>query len=115
MIGTAVSRSFISLLRPSILFIMVIPFFISSIIWLLVLFFTWGLWTELLMGTGAYQWMLSWLGEGFVMEGLGFLLVLLGTLLVFGPLWYLTYILLISTLLFPLLLPRVKKISYPNL
>lgn len=115
MMVDSITNSVKSLLRPSILFILFLPFVAASAFWLLILFFMWNSWVGFFTSTAAYDWLLRSMGEGLFLESLTFFVIMIATLFVFGPLWYLTYILIIALLLFPLLLPKVQKIYYPQL
>jgi CysZ protein len=115
MILNSFTKTFRSLLDPSVLFILLVPFLFASLLWCLILFLAWGSWTDFLVGTAPFHWLMGALGDNVFLDSLKFLVIILGTLFVFGPLWYLTYILLISAVLFPLLLPRVQKKFYPGL
>jgi hypothetical protein len=115
MIGEAIGKTVRSLIRPSVVLILLLPFIVATAFWVVVLVMFWQSWTGFLTGTSTYQWMLSYTGPGNVAEVVTMFGVILFTILVFAPLWYLTYILIIDLLLFPILLPRIQKQDYPNI
>lgn len=115
MIMNAAGKTLRSLLDPSVLLILFLPWILASLFWFLVLFFVWGAWTSFLVDTQAFTWLMGTIGDNLFLDSLKVGVVILATLLIFGPLWYLTYLLIISIFLFPLLLPRIQRKSYPNL
>jgi CysZ protein len=115
MIVDAIAKSLRSLLRPSILLILLIPFLASSIFWLMFLFLAWGNWSGFLGDMALFTWMMNTAGDGALVETIKIFIIFVLTMLVFGPLWYLTFILIISVFLFPMLLPKIQKLDYPDL
>jgi CysZ protein len=104
-----------SLFSPSILLIFFLPFFAATFLLITVLFFSWEIWIKTLSESSIYLTLISYLGDGTLLGILNFILVGLATLLVFGPIWYLVYVFIISVFIFPLLLPKIKKSDYPDL
>ncbi len=115
MIVDAIGKSIRSLFQPSILFILLIPFFVASFLWLTVLYLIRGMWSGFIGDMALFVWMMRNFGEGGFVEGFKVFIVFVLTIMIFGPLWYLTFILIISVFLFPMLLPRIQRLDYPSL
>lgn len=115
MIVDAIGKSIRSLFSPAILFTLVLPFFIASIVWIIVLWAIWGMWSGFIGNMALFDWMMKTFGEGGFIEWFKVFVIFIVTILIFGPLWYLTFILIISVFLFPMLLPRIQKLYYPAL
>ena len=111
----AVTRSFESFLDIRVLFLMAVPFLVASFCMILFLFLFWATWTDFLIGTEVFKWLMGTIGDNFLLTSLKFVVIFLATLFIFGPLWYLSCIILISVFLFPLLLPHLQKRFYPDL
>ncbi len=111
----AIFKSLKSLFDIKVLFLMTIPFFIASFCLVLLLYLFWTPWTNFLVATEAFKWMLENIGDNFFLTSFKFLILGLATLFVFGPLWYLICVFLISVLLLPMLLPHLQKKFYLGL
>ncbi len=111
----AIFKSLKSLFDIKVLFLMMIPFLMASFCLILLLFLFWTPWTDFLVATEAFKWLMESIGDNFFLTSLKFLILGLATLFVFGPMWYLICVFLISVLLLPMLLPHLQKRYYPGL
>ncbi len=115
MILKAYKRAFQSLLDLKVLFLLAVPFFMATFCLILFLILFWTTWTNFLMSTDSFHWLSENIGENFFLISIKFILILVATVFIFGPLWYLACILLISVFLMPLILPYLQKKFYPDL
>lgn len=115
MIFKAYKRAFQSLLDLKVLFLLAVPFLLATICIILLLILFWATWTNFLISTDSFQWLSENVGDNFFLSSIKFILILLATVFIFGPLWYLACILLISVFLIPVILPYLQKKFYPDL
>jgi CysZ protein len=115
MISNSLARTFKSFFTPSIFLTLALPFLIASVLWSLVLFFTWAAWSGFIIDTEFFRWLVTKISTQMVIDSIHFVVLILATLFVFGPLWYLTYLLILALGLFPILLNQIQKKDYPLL
>ena len=115
MILKAFKRALQSLLDLKVLLLMTLPFFMATFCLILFLILFWASWTDFLISTESFRWLSENIGDNFFLSSIKFVLILLATIFIFGPLWYLACITMISVFLLPVLLPYLQKKFYPGL
>ncbi len=117
----SLQKALLSLTRPAIFFRLLIPFFLSLSVGLLILFFFWTdfiiVMTNGLLNfeglTRTLEWMFSFLSTD-VRDILGFFSGFVFVILILMLIYAITLI-LVSTLLVPLLIPIIRRHDYPHL
>jgi hypothetical protein len=111
----ALTRAFVSLAHPRMLWLMVWPVLAALALWIVlaVLFWSEALhWVEVELGaTGAVQWMLTFAPLAFVAAHLAWVILVLA----FIPLVLVTAVLLVAVFAMPAMVNHVSATSYPGL
>ncbi len=115
MILKAFKKALQSLFDLKVLLLMAVPFLMATICLILFLILFWTTWTDFLISTDSFRWLSENIGDNFFLTSIKFMLILFATLLIFGPLWYLACITIISLFLLPVILPYLQKKFYPDL
>jgi CysZ protein len=111
----ALSRAFISLLHPRMLWLMVWPVLAALAVWIVMAALFWGQaaqWIDLeLRSFGLVQWMLTIAPLAFIVANLTWVVLVVA----FIPLVLVTAVVLIGLFAMPAMVDQVAKSSYPGL
>src|SRR3954468_9116583 len=111
----ALSRAFVSLLHPRMLWLMVWPVLAALLLWIVVALLFWGQaaqWIDVeLRSFGVVQWMLTVAPLAFVVAHLAWVVLIVA----FIPLVLVTAVVLIGIFAMPAMVDHVAATSYPAL